>query len=115
MSTTDLDTVRRRLGDRYAIERELGRGGMGTVYLACDLRLDLWSPLIEFAGGAIQGGLREGAQVRAAWEVLAQQRVGVLARASLPRTLRIAKVDGHLSRQREVLMPRQLHAAISCQ
>ncbi len=27
------------LGDRYAIERELGRGGMATVYLARDLRL----------------------------------------------------------------------------
>jgi serine/threonine protein kinase/Tfp pilus assembly protein PilF len=26
------------LGDRYAIERELGRGGMATVYLARDLR-----------------------------------------------------------------------------
>jgi serine/threonine protein kinase len=30
------------LGDRYAIERELGRGGMATVYLAQDLRHDLW-------------------------------------------------------------------------
>ena len=26
------------LADRYAIERELGRGGMATVYLARDLR-----------------------------------------------------------------------------
>jgi len=35
-----MEAVRRRLGDRYAIESELGRGGMGTVFLARDLRLE---------------------------------------------------------------------------
>src|SRR5919198_3552052 len=33
-----LDTLRRALADRYAVERELGRGGMATVFLAEDLK-----------------------------------------------------------------------------
>ncbi len=35
---TALDRVREALADRYAIERELGHGGMATVYLATDLK-----------------------------------------------------------------------------
>src|SRR5262245_51585221 len=34
------ESVRDALADRYAIERELGRGGMAIVYLAKDLRHD---------------------------------------------------------------------------
>lgn len=41
MSTDQLlDQVQAALAGRYAIERELGRGGMATVYLARDLRHD---------------------------------------------------------------------------
>ena len=37
--TAFLARLRASLGDQFAIERELGHGGMGTVYLARDLRL----------------------------------------------------------------------------
>src|SRR5256886_2430245 len=33
-----LDTLRQTLADRYAVERELGRGGMATVFLAEDVK-----------------------------------------------------------------------------
>jgi serine/threonine protein kinase len=36
--TVVLEMLTEAMGDRYAVERELGRGGMATVYLARDLR-----------------------------------------------------------------------------
>src|SRR5690606_12405295 len=35
-----LDRLRASLGDHYEVEREIGRGGMATVFLARDRRLD---------------------------------------------------------------------------
>jgi hypothetical protein len=34
MTTTPMDRLRAALADRYRLERELGQGGMATVYLA---------------------------------------------------------------------------------
>src|SRR5258706_6927463 len=33
-----IETLREALADRYAVQRELGRGGMATVFLAEDLK-----------------------------------------------------------------------------
>ena len=35
-----LDHLRSALADRYTVERELGQGGMATVYLASDRKHD---------------------------------------------------------------------------
>jgi hypothetical protein len=60
MTTLSLESIRQSLGDRYILERELGRGGMGTVYLAREIKLDrpvaLKILLPEFA---TQTGLRD--------------------------------------------------------
>jgi eukaryotic-like serine/threonine-protein kinase len=36
--STELDRLKAALADRYEIDREVGAGGMATVYLATDLR-----------------------------------------------------------------------------
>ena len=38
--TEVLDRLKAALADRYAVQRELGSGGMATVYLAEDLKLE---------------------------------------------------------------------------
>lgn len=38
--TDSLHRLQAALADRYTVERELGRGGTATVYLATDLRHD---------------------------------------------------------------------------
>src|SRR5215813_9780602 len=54
------------LADRYAIEREIGRGGMATVYLARDLRHDRRVALKVFNPdlGAVLGVERFLAEIR---------------------------------------------------
>ncbi len=40
MPATDLEILREQFGEHYLFERQLGRGGMGAVYLARDRQLD---------------------------------------------------------------------------
>ena len=40
MTSTLADRLRTALADRYAVEREVGRGGMATVFLSHDLKHD---------------------------------------------------------------------------
>src|SRR6476619_955592 len=54
------------LSERYTIERELGRGGMATVYLARDLRHDrhVAVKVLDPELGAVLGGERFLSEIR---------------------------------------------------
>jgi serine/threonine-protein kinase len=52
------------LADRYRIERELGQGGMATVYLAADLRHDRKVALLRPELAAVIGAERFLTEIR---------------------------------------------------
>src|SRR4026209_70675 len=64
--TTDLSRLTASLADRYKIERELGQGGMATVYLGHDLRhdRDVAIKVLHPDLGAALGGERFLSEIR---------------------------------------------------
>src|SRR5262249_2073666 len=70
----------------YAIERELGRGGMGVVYLARDLALDRPAALKMILAGA-HAGPEDLARFR--------HEAQAAARLTHPGIVRVYQVGGH--------------------
>ena len=69
-------------------------------------------PTVHAVGDAVEVILAEGAQVGALGQVLAQQPVGVLAGAALPRTVGVAEVDLHAGLRRQIDVPGHLLALV---
>ena len=68
--------------------------------------------MIQAQRDLVELRLRDGGQVGSSREVLPQQQVGVFVRATLPGTLRIAKVHLHIGGYRKVFVFRHIQSAI---
>src|SRR6516165_12545965 len=76
-----------------------GRCNTGTKLLGWGLEAQsLAGPLIEPPSHSVELRLRVYRQIRSLGKILPQQTVGVLIGSTLPRTLRIAKVDVDVGR-----------------
>jgi serine/threonine-protein kinase len=75
-----LDQIGKGLADRYRIERELGRGGMATVFLALDLRDDtpIALKVLHAELGATVGADRFKREIRVAARLQHPNILGIL-------------------------------------
>ena len=73
-----------------------GSGSSSAIFSAGFIQLEgLSGAAVELGGDLVQFGLGVDGEVGAFGQVLAQQPVGVLVAAALPRAVRIAEIDLH--------------------
>src|SRR5258705_2657926 len=82
------------------------------VYLQESRSLRFFLAVIQAQRDLVELRLRDGRQVGSSREVLAQQQICIFVCATLPGTLRIAKVDLHIRSYRKILVLRHLQSAV---
>src|SRR5450432_2372933 len=98
---------------RLSVAGSTGRRNTGVKSLCWGFKLQglTWS-FGELTSHFVQMGLRMHRQVGALWKVLPQQAIGILVRPTLPRALRVAKIDIDVGRHRKAPMIRQFLAPV---
>jgi serine/threonine-protein kinase len=90
MATADFETFSRLLAGQYELDREIGRGGMGIVYLGRDLKLDR-----EVAIKTLPPHLANDARVRERF--LREARTAAkLSHPNIVPIYRADEIDGHV-------------------
>src|SRR5436190_22015115 len=98
---------------RFTPAGSTDRRNTGVESLCWGLKLQgLPWPFVELTRYFVQMSLRVHRQVSSLWKVLSQQSIGVLIRAALPRTLRIAEVNIDVGRERKSSVIRKLLASV---
>ncbi len=72
-------------------------------------------PVVEPMSHSIEMTLTMDREVRAPWEVLPEQTVGILVRAALPGALRVAEVHLHAGGNAKLSVAGHLLPAVPCQ
>ena len=87
---------------------------MVNATLACSLSARVSNPKV-FSGALIQAQrdlvelrLSDGSEIHSSREVLPQEQIRILVRATLPGTLRIAEIDFHVGGDSKVFVFRHL-------
>ncbi|MDE3151731.1 MAG: serine/threonine protein kinase [Gemmatimonadota bacterium] len=90
MPTSDLENFARLLTGQYAVDREIGRGGMGVVYLARDLKLDR-----PVAIKTLPPHLAADAQIRERF-LREARTAAALSHPNIVPIYRADEIDGHV-------------------